>query len=71
MWATLEARKTPFQRVARFSGYWLEPFERLANRIGCQKAIARKLRVVIWPVLSAKVADRRAEPQQVAQYFIR
>ena len=27
--------------------------------------------VVIWHVLSAKVADRKAEPQQVARFFIR
>jgi hypothetical protein len=27
--------------------------------------------VIIWHVLTAKVADRRAEPQQVARYFIR
>ncbi|MBE7557229.1 MAG: hypothetical protein HS126_39845 [Anaerolineales bacterium] len=33
-------------------------------------AIARKLLVIIWHVLTAKVADRRAEPQQVARYFI-
>jgi hypothetical protein len=33
-------------------------------------AIARKLLVVIWHVLNAKVAHRRAEPQQVARYFI-
>jgi hypothetical protein len=33
--------------------------------------VARKLLVIIWHVLTAKVADRRAEPQQVARYFIR
>ena len=27
--------------------------------------------VIIWHLLTAKVADRRAEPQQVARYFIR
>ena len=27
--------------------------------------------VVIWHVLTAKVADRKAEPQQVARFFIR
>ena len=27
--------------------------------------------VIIWHVLSAQVADRHAEPQQVARFFIR
>ena len=58
----------------RYDQHWREQFERLAYRMGEQKAIvaiARKLLVVIWHVLTAKVADRRAEPQQVARYFIR
>jgi transposase len=58
----------------RYHQPWRELFEALAFRIGRQKAIvaiARKLLVVIWHVLTAKVADRRAEPQQVARYFIR
>jgi hypothetical protein len=57
----------------RYDQHWKEQFERLADRIGRQKAIvaiARKLLVIIWHVLTAKVADRRAEPQQVARYFI-
>ena len=48
-------------------------FERLADRIGRQKAIVaitRKLLVSIWHVLTAKAADRQAEPRQVARYFI-
>ena len=48
-------------------------FEWLADRIGRQKAIvaiARKLLVSIWHVLTARVADRKAQPQQVARYFI-
>jgi transposase len=59
--------------AVRYNSNWQEQFEHLAYRIGRQKAIvaiARKLLVVIWHVLSAKVADRRAEPQQVARYFI-
>ena len=58
----------------RYNQRWRELFEALAFRIGRQKAIvaiARKLLVVIWHVLSAKVADRMAEPQQVARFFIR
>jgi hypothetical protein len=60
--------------AVRYDPHWKEQFERLADRIGRQKAIvaiARKLLVIIWHVLTAKVADRRAEPQQVARYFIR
>ena len=60
--------------AVRYDQHWQEQFERLAFRIGRQKAIvaiARKLLVVIWHVLTAKVADRQAEPQQVARYFIR
>jgi transposase len=60
--------------AVRYDQPWREQFERLAERIGRQKAIvaiARKLLVIIWHVLTAKVADRRAEPQQVARYFIR
>jgi transposase len=60
--------------AVRYDQYWQEQFERLAYRIGREKAIvaiARKLLVIIWHVLTAKVADHRAEPQQVARYFIR
>ena len=60
--------------AVRYNAYWLDQFVRLADRIGRQKAIvaiARKLLVIIWHVLIAKVADRQAEPQQVARYFIR
>jgi transposase len=59
--------------AVRYDQHWHEQFERMAYRIGEQKAIvaiARKLLVVIWHVLSAKVVDRQAEPQQVARYFI-
>lgn len=60
--------------AVRYNPRWREQFEALAFRIGRQKAIvaiARKLLVVIWHVLSAKVADRQADPQQVARFFIR
>ncbi|MBI1881086.1 MAG: IS110 family transposase, partial [Chloroflexi bacterium] len=60
--------------AVRYKQHWREQFEALAWRIGRQKAIvaiARKLLVVIWHVLSAKVADRQADPQQVARFFIR
>jgi transposase len=60
--------------AVRYNQRWREQFEALACRIGRQKAIvaiARKLLVVIWHALSAKVADRKADPQQVARFFIR
>ena len=53
--------------------YWKESFERLAVRIGRPKAIAaiaRKLPVVVWHVLSKQVADREAVPEQVAGKFL-
>jgi transposase len=49
--------------------YWKGEFARLAKRIGEHKAvvaIARKLLIVIWHVLMAKSADRRADAEQVA-----
>jgi transposase len=59
--------------AVRYDQHWQSQFESLAYRIGPEKAIvaiARKLLVVIWHVLTAQVADRRAVPQQVARYFI-
>jgi len=55
--------------AVRFDPHWQEQFERLAHRIGKQKAIvaiARKLLVVIWHVLTAAEADRRANADKVA-----
>ena len=49
--------------------YWKREFARLAKRIGEHKAvvaIARKLLIVIWHVLMARSADRRADAEQVA-----
>jgi transposase len=49
--------------------YWKQTFGRLERRMGRNKAIvasARKLLVVIWHVLSARVADRQADPAKVA-----
>jgi hypothetical protein len=49
--------------------YWKHEFVRLAKRIGEHKAvvaIARKLLIVVWHVLMAKSADRRADAEQVA-----
>jgi transposase len=60
--------------AVRYNPAWLDQFVRLADRIGRPKAIvaiARKLLVIIWHVLTAQVADRQADPVQVAKYFIR
>jgi hypothetical protein len=49
--------------------HWQEKFEALRVRIGKNKAIvaiARKLLVVIWNVLSAVEADRKADADKVA-----
>jgi transposase len=53
--------------------YWKAQFERLADRLGRHKAIvaiARKLLVVVWHVLTKQVADREAVPAQVAGKFL-
>src|ERR1700694_1864974 len=52
--------------------YWKELFERLAARVGRPKAvvaIARKMLVVVWHVLTKQVADREAVAEQVAGKF--
>lgn len=49
--------------------YWKREFTALAGRIGEPKAmvaIARKLLVVVWHVLTSRSADRRATAEQVA-----
>jgi hypothetical protein len=61
--------------------YWRQRFEKLTARMGKQKAIvatpappqvrvARKLLVVVWHVLSQQQADRQADPEKVARYFL-
>lgn len=59
--------------AVRYDPYWKQQFERLAHRIGKKKAIiaiARKLLVVIWHVLSAVETDRRADPDKIAGKFM-
>jgi hypothetical protein len=54
--------------------YWKKELERLAPHLGRSKAIvaiARKLLVTVWHVLSKQVADRFADPRDVASSFIR
>lgn len=55
------------------SPFWQARFERLASRIGARKAIvaiARKLLVVLWHVLTVRVADRQADPEALARKFL-
>ncbi len=59
--------------AVRSSAHWQTQFEHLEMRIGRQKAIvaiARKLLVVVWHVLTARAADRRAEELAVARSFM-
>ena len=54
--------------------HWNAQFERLAARLGKQKAIvaiARKLLVVIWHVLSQQEADSHAQVEAVTQKLLR
>ena len=56
--------------AVRWSAHWQRRFEQLAERIGSAKAIvalARKLLVCIWYVLSARVVDRHADAPAVAR----
>lgn len=49
--------------------HWRAQFESMSTRLGRSKtlvAIARKLLVVVWHVLSKEVADNKANPTQVA-----
>jgi transposase len=49
--------------------FWKQEFQKLTHRMKSNKAIvviARRLLVVIWHVMSERVADRRADPAMVA-----
>ncbi len=57
----------------RTHDHWQSQFEHLERRSGRQKAItaiARKLLVVVWHVLTARAVDRRAEDPAVARSFM-
>ena len=59
--------------AVQFDAGWRAQFERLAQRIGRHKAIvaiARKLLVVIWHVLSKRRVDRQADPERLARHFL-
>lgn len=60
--------------AVRFDATWKQRFVQLEARLGSGKAIvamARKLLVVIWHVLTTQRADRAAEPVAVARKFLR
>ncbi|MBI3168641.1 MAG: IS110 family transposase [Chloroflexi bacterium] len=64
-WAMVQAAR---QAVAHHPHFKVE-YERLSKRIGTKKAIvavARKLLVVVWQVLTKETADKFANPTQVA-----
>jgi len=49
--------------------YWREQYQKLSHRMPTNKAIvaiARRLLVVVWHVLTERAADRRANPDMVA-----
>jgi transposase len=59
--------------AAANSDYWGKQFKRLSEQAGRNKAIAaiaRKLLVVVWHVLTAKEADRQADAAAVARSFM-
>jgi transposase len=59
--------------AVRHYDHWRRQYQALASRIGSQKAIvaiARKLLVVVWHVLTEQRADRFADPKAVARKFL-
>ena len=61
------------QAASRSDEHWKAELARLEPRLGRNKAmvaIARKLLVVVWHVLTKREADRHADPAQVASGFI-
>jgi transposase len=60
--------------AVRYAPHWRRQFEHLAARIGEAKAIvaiARKLLVVIWHVLTERAADRNADVPAIARRLVR
>jgi transposase len=69
-WALVEAAWC----AVRYSPHWRAEFKRLAGRMPenvAIVAIARKLLVVIWHVLTNQVADQHADENRVAAKFMR
>ncbi len=60
--------------TVRTSAWWRSRYEQLLTRMPAAKAIvaiARKLLLVIWHVLSERAADRQADPVAVARRLFR
>lgn len=58
--------------AVKMKGHWREVYERLKPRLGRPKAlvaVARKLLVAVWHVLTKATADRFASDEQVAAAF--
>ena len=69
-WALVEAAWS----AVRYSPHWQAEFKRLSSRMPenvAIVAIARKLLVVIWHVLTQQVADKHADQQRVAAKLMR
>jgi transposase len=69
-WVLVEAAWS----AVRWHPHWQAEFERLARRRGERRAIvaiARKLLVLAWHVLTEQVADRHAQPEKVAYKLLR
>jgi transposase len=69
-WALVEAAWC----AVRYSPYWKAEFKRLASRRPenvAIVAIARKLLVVIWHVLTEQVPDKHADEQRIAAKLMR
>ncbi len=67
--AMVEAARTAVEHHP----HWKAQFERLSARLGKNKAIvaiARKLLVVVWHVLTNHEADRHADSEKVALKFV-
>jgi hypothetical protein len=60
--------------ASRTHAHWRAVLARLEPRLGKNKAIvaiARKLLVIVWYVLTEGCADRFADPEQVARKLLR
>jgi transposase len=60
--------------AVRYHPHWQSLFHDLTSRLGKQRAIvaiARKLLVVIWHVLTYQAADRLADPAAVTRKFLK
>ncbi len=69
-WALVEAAWS----AVRSHPYWTAEFEQLTRRMPDNQAIvaiARKLLVALWHVLTDRVADQHADPQRVATKLMR